>query len=60
VNEPDLAKSLRRRGLDVVGHDRRRLARAERVKVERVFDRNRNGLAGGLFSRLSHTESLGV
>ncbi len=60
VDEPDLEESLRRRGLDVVGHDGRRLARAKRVKVEHVLDRDRNGLSGGLFSLLSHTESLGV
>jgi hypothetical protein len=60
VDEPDLVEAPRRSGLDVIRHDRRRLSRTERVKVEHVLDRDRDGLFGRLFSVPSHTESLGV
>ena len=47
VNEPDFAKAFRGGRLDVVRHDGRRLVGPERVEVERVLHRNRDGRALG-------------
>ena len=40
VNQTHLAQAGFMRGGDVLGDDRRHIARCERVEVERVFDRN--------------------
>lgn len=40
VNEPHFAKPRFVRGGDVVGDDRRNVARREGVEVERILDRN--------------------
>src|SRR5881227_1970085 len=47
VDQPHLREAARVRGLEVLGDDGRDVARRERVQVQRVLDREGDGLVAG-------------
>src|SRR5205814_7664894 len=47
VDQPHLGETARVGGLEVLGDDGRNVARGERVQVERVLDRDPDGLLAG-------------